>query len=42
MFLEVDAKDLVVGVKYAILLRNDTYLYRTGIFKSNRVGGTFH
>jgi len=35
MFVEVDSKDLVVGVKYAILVRNDAWIYRTGTFKES-------
>jgi len=44
MFVEVDAKELVIGVKYAILVSHDTYKYCTGTFKLHRgnVGRTFH
>lgn len=42
MFVEVDAKDLVVGTKYAILMSHEAY-YRTGVFKAHRnYGRTFH
>ena len=33
MFAEVDKNDLVVGVKYAILVRYDVWKYRTGTFR---------
>jgi len=36
MFTEVDAKDMVVGEKYAILVRNDPWTYRTGTFKETK------
>ena len=44
MFVEVDAKDLVVGVKYAILVSHELWKYHTGTFKAHRgnVGRTFH
>ena len=44
MFVEVDAKELVVGVKYAILIQHELWKYRTGTFKIHRgtVGRTFH
>jgi hypothetical protein len=35
MFVEVDSSDMVVGVKYAILVRHDAWSYRTGIFKAH-------
>ena len=42
MFVEIDAKDLVVGTKYAILVSHEAY-YHTGIFKAHRhFGRTFH
>ena len=41
MFAEVDSDDLVVGVKYAILLRGDSCMYRTGILETSKRGGTF-
>lgn len=44
MFAEVDVKDMVVDKKYAILVRNDPWTYRTGTFKETKVfhGQIFH
>lgn len=43
MFVEVESTDMVVGVKYAILVRHDVWTYRTGIFKCHLDGEqTFH
>lgn len=42
MFVEVDSNDLVVGVKYAILVRNEPWIYRTGTFKEFGPGQEFH
>ena len=43
MFVEVDKKDLVVGVKYAILFQHDDLQYRTGTFRTQQVyGQTFY
>ena len=43
MFVEVNPTDMVVGVKYAILVRYDVWKYRTGIFKAHLDGEpTFH
>ena len=42
MFAEVVKNDLVVGVKYAIVMRYDACKYKTGVFKHhyNGLGGT--
>lgn len=43
MFIEVDKNDLVVGVKYAILMPHDLWKYRTGIFRVRQAyGQTFY
>ncbi len=43
MFDEVESTDMVVGVKYAILVRYDVFQYRTGTFKAHLDGEpTFH
>jgi len=43
MFVEVDAKELVVGVKYAILIQHDLWKYRTGTFRVRQAyGQTFY
>jgi len=44
MFAEVDKSDLVVGVKYAILMRADYFTYFTCTFNGYQENGsrTFH
>lgn len=42
MFLEVDAKDLVVGEKYTILSSFDVGIYITATFDCHRRGQRFH
>ena len=43
MFAEVDKNDLVVGVKYAILMDHDQWKYRTGTFRVQQTyGQTFY
>ena len=44
MFIKVNSTNLVVGVKYALLMRADLFQYFTCIFKGyeENVGRTFH
>lgn len=44
MFIEVEPNNMVIGVKYAILVSHDISKYHTGTFRAHRgtVGRTFH